>query len=72
MKLAREEAVFRRNLEKEEQRHRQEMDRRIWRTKLIGMIGGLLCIAALIAVAWRYAESGNILPGVAYLRSEQR
>lgn len=47
------------------QDHSQLMDVRLWLTQLVGIVGGLLCIAGLIVVAWHYADTGNIAPGIA-------
>lgn len=45
--------------------HDRSMDIRLWWTQLLGIIGGLACIGGLIAVAWHYADSGNLTPGLA-------
>lgn len=65
MELAQRQADHLMALDRREADHRQAMDLRLWRTQLIGMIGGLLCIAGLIVVAWHYADTGNIVPGLA-------
>jgi hypothetical protein len=41
------------------------MEIRLWWIQLIGLLGGLLCIGALIAVAFHYANLGNPFPGLA-------
>jgi hypothetical protein len=52
-------------LDRQEAQHAHKMDVRLWWTQLIGMIGGLLCIAGLVVVAWHYADTGNVVPGLA-------
>lgn len=63
--LAERQASFDMKLSESKEKHSQAMDIRLWWTQLIGLIGGLLCIAGLIAVAWHYADSGNLIPGLA-------
>jgi hypothetical protein len=65
MELARQQAEHLMQLDWEEAQHAQKMDVRLWWTQLVGMIGGLLCIAGLIVVAWHYADAGNVVPGLA-------
>ena len=45
--------------------HLRRMDVLYWRTHLVATIGGLICIAGLIVVGWRYADTGNVAAGLA-------
>jgi uncharacterized membrane protein len=65
MALAKQQAEHLRRLDREEQRHLHKMDVRLWITQLVGMVGGIICIAGLIIVAWHYADTGNVVPGLA-------
>jgi len=64
MERDRRQAEHKMELERSQAKHLESMDIRLWRTQLIGIVGGLLCIGGLIAVAWHYADSGNLVPGL--------
>jgi uncharacterized membrane protein len=65
MTLARQHAEHQWNLDNENAIHRRKMEARLWWTQLIGLIGGMGNVAALALVAWHYADTGNIVPGLA-------
>jgi hypothetical protein len=65
MKLEAERTRHALRLAEKNAQHLREMDVRRFRLQLIGTVGGLICIIGLILVAWLYADTGNIVPGLA-------
>jgi uncharacterized membrane protein len=64
MALAKQHAAHQWEMEKAEALHRRRMDIRVWMTQVIGMFLGLANVAVLAAVAWHYADTGNVVPGL--------
>ncbi|MFI6073827.1 hypothetical protein ACIA5C_19860 [Actinoplanes sp. NPDC051343] len=64
MALARERAKMQWKVEEEDAAHRRKMETRLWLTQIFGLVGGLLNVAALTVLAWHYADTGNIVPGL--------
>jgi hypothetical protein len=65
MHLDEVQAMHSMQLEAENSKHLREMDRRRWWVQLVSTVGGLGCIGLLITVAWQFAHTGNVLPGIA-------
>lgn len=65
MALATQHAEHQWKLQREAAEHRRQMDVRLWWTQTIGFIFGMCNVAALAAVAWHYADTGNVIPGLA-------
>jgi hypothetical protein len=65
MRIAEDRTKHDMQLAKESADHIHELNRRHARLQLIGTIGGLACIVGLILVAALYANTGNIVPGLA-------
>lgn len=64
MLLAKEHAQHQWKLEIEKARHDQKMDVRLWVTQIVALLIGFLNVAVLAVVAWHYADTGNIVPGL--------
>jgi hypothetical protein len=67
MALAKIQANHFMELDREAAKHARRMDFRLWITQLIRIVGGLVCMAGLLVVVWHYADTGNVVPGLAIL-----
>jgi hypothetical protein len=65
MELAVKHAEHQWQLEDDYACHRRLMETRLWMTQLVGLILGLMDVAILGVVAWHYADTGNLVPGLA-------
>jgi hypothetical protein len=65
MALAKIQANHFMELDREAAEHARRIDFRLWIAQLIRIVGGLVCMAGLIVVAWHYADAGNVVPGLA-------
>jgi hypothetical protein len=52
-------------LELAESAHRHKQEFRLWLLQLISVLGGFLAVAANAIIAYKYAASGNVVPGLA-------
>ncbi|MGN9889307.1 hypothetical protein [Micromonospora sp. L31] len=64
MALAVKHAEHNWQLQREQAEHLRRMDVRLWITQLVALGGGLLDVAILAVVAWHYADTGNVVPGL--------
>jgi hypothetical protein len=67
MELATRRAEHRWKLEVRHAEHEQLMDKRLWWTQLIGILGGVVSVMIFGAVSLQYAAAGDIVPGLAAL-----
>jgi hypothetical protein len=65
MLLAKEYAQHQWVLESKELEHAHKMDTRVWVTQFVGLILGFVNVIVLAVVAWHYADTGNLVPGLA-------
>ena len=65
MLLATRHAEHQWRMQKDQAQHERKMDVRRWMTQLVALVIGLGDVAALAAVAWHYADTGNVVPGLA-------
>ncbi|MFV2083060.1 hypothetical protein [Micromonospora sp. LOL_021] len=65
MNLARQRAEHQMRLEEKRVDHEQRMDIRRWAAQLITIGLGTLNTVLLVVLAWHYADSGQIWPGLA-------
>lgn len=63
-KLLEETSVHERTLSQENAAHKRLTDTRVWIAQLLTSLGGLLNVAILAIVAWHYADTGNVVPGL--------
>jgi hypothetical protein len=50
-------------LERDEAIHRHKQEFRLWLLQLISVLGGFLAVAVNALIAYKYAASGNVIPG---------
>lgn len=67
MALAEESTKQELALEKSREDHRQKMELRLWWIQLLMVFIGLVNIVVLAIVAWHYADTGNVVPGLTVL-----
>ena len=60
----RKQKAHERELQRLDAEHGRLMDRRRWVLSVVATTGGLVNVLALCAVAWHYADTGNLVPGL--------
>ncbi|MGW2623338.1 hypothetical protein [Micromonospora taraxaci] len=65
MALARRHAEHQWQLDLDRAAHDRLMDKRLWLTQIVTISVGFVNVVALALVAWHYADTGNIVPGLA-------
>ncbi|HEX8865763.1 MAG TPA: hypothetical protein VF821_08910, partial [Lentzea sp.] len=64
IELAEEHARAQWELEKMRELHSQRMDLRRWWAQMAMLLMGLCNVVVLALVAWHYADTGNVVPGL--------
>jgi hypothetical protein len=67
MALATQYAQRQWKLEEQRADHGELMDKRLWWTQIIGILGGVVSVGIFGAVSLQYAAAGHIVPGLAAL-----
>lgn len=65
MALAKQHAEHQWQMERDAAAHKRLMDKRRWISQLLALGMGLVNVSVLSLVAWHYADTGNIAPGLA-------
>ncbi|TCO56919.1 hypothetical protein [Actinocrispum wychmicini] len=64
MALAKRHAEHQWAMDQKRAEHEQRMDVRVWVTQLAALAIGLINVLVLAIVAWHYADTGNVVPGL--------
>ncbi|WP_422750754.1 hypothetical protein [Micromonospora sp. WMMD1219] len=65
VELAKRHAEHQWQMELEKAAHDRMMDKRLWLTQIATVSIGFINVIALAFVAWHYADTGNVAPGLA-------
>jgi|SRR3954470_7890539 hypothetical protein len=58
--LAKDQSEREHRLATDRQRRQYKLANRMWWTQIIGVVGGLLLVGALVVISWRSITSGNL------------
>ncbi|TCO56808.1 hypothetical protein EV192_106283 [Actinocrispum wychmicini] len=64
MTLAKQQAEHRWKMDLARAEHERKMDVRVWITQIVALAVGLVNVILLALVAWHYADTGNVVPGL--------